>query len=41
MRRRRFEADDLVTSQRLEKRLEAATDGAAQDVTVNFDLAHS
>jgi hypothetical protein len=30
-----------VTLQCLEKWLEAATDGAAKDATVNLDLAHS
>ncbi|PZR86356.1 MAG: hypothetical protein DLM67_24210 [Candidatus Nephthysia bennettiae] len=30
-----------MTSQRLEKWLEAASDGAAYEVTVDFDLAHS
>src|SRR5262245_22989159 len=38
-RRRRVEADDLVTPERLQKWLKTATDQAAQDGALNFDFA--
>src|SRR3981081_2536307 len=39
--RLRFEADDLVSAQRLEEWLKAAADEAAQHSTVDFDVADS
>jgi hypothetical protein len=36
---RRAQADDLVTAQRLQERLEAAADQAAQHAAVNLDIA--